>query len=636
MLRAAVVAETEPVVTVTQLLRLCRDEHRTLWEHHADPRCRERVAHVVAGVAASLPAAGSAVTISAPARRALADGLAAHGDIPPVVIAHALAELVDERYGYGFSGWFRRHSPYQPAVNDPIPLDTPDLPSITDLAPTAPPWRLANRLDETRRVRLAGAWAAEYRVVFDYSAFDALAGVVDRNTVLATCQPNRHLAEFTLPRDRHAPAFPVSPADPDAQREVIDRVIAKAVDAGATIAVLPELAITETLGRHLEHWVRSPGPLRLLVAGSFHHADRDDPTRRANRAIAWVRGHPAPLLHDKHSPADRPVAEDITPLGWPELRIYVTCDGWHLVIAVCRDLLNPQAVHALTEAGTNLVLAPSMSDTLVAFGGPVAQLVGTRQALVAVANNPAEWTYPDRPDDVRRPSRALFGHPGFTQQTRQVHAGDPAPGVASLRVRDGRVSWHSIDAESVRVPTAVAPPPAWLSRLAKTASGTHSASVVTLRPAAVLVLISDGPDGLAVLLTTRAEHLTHYPGHLAFPGGADDERDHGPVDTALREAAEETGLDATSVHVVGALPAFALPESGFMVTPVLAWTTNPRFAHGPNPAEVVSAQLVPLADTAARPGVPDYQIERPDQPALGVMTATILGIVRGACPEAEK
>ena len=34
-LRNRIATETEPVVSLTHLLRLCRDEHPTLWEHHA-------------------------------------------------------------------------------------------------------------------------------------------------------------------------------------------------------------------------------------------------------------------------------------------------------------------------------------------------------------------------------------------------------------------------------------------------------------------------------------------------------------------------------------------------------------------------------------------------------------------------
>lgn len=623
-----IAAETQPLVIVTQLLRLCRDEHATLWEHHADPRCRARVARLIGRVGEALPPPGFESTVSEPARRALSAALHDHDDIPPVVIAHALAELLDARYGDSFTDWFRARSPYQPAVGDPVPLDSPDLPAITDMAPTAPPWRLANRLDETRRVRLAGAWATQFRVVFDYSAFDALAGVVDRDTVIATCHPNRDLTELDLPADRHAPAFPVGPADTGAQRERIRHLLDKAVDVGATVAVLPELAVTEALADELAAWVRAPGPLRLLVAGSFHHTDHGDPARRANRAVAWVRGHPAPLLHDKHSPADRPVAEDISPDGWPELRVHVTADGWHIVIAVCRDLLNPQAVHALTEAGANLVFAPSMSETLVAFGGPVAQLVGTCQAIVAVANNPAEWSDPDRPGERREPARAVFGHPGFAQQSRQVHAPDPAPGIATLRVHDGRLGWHRIDgavATSAGDITAAGTPPPWMSTLADgRASRARPGDRVTLRPAAVLVALTGPPTTPRVLLTTRAADLTHYAGQLVFPGGAADDGDGDPIATALREAAEEIGLDAGSVHVVGTLPSFALVDSGFVVTPVLAWTVAPRFLRSPNPAEVATVHWAPVATTAER--------LRGDGARLGVMTAAILDIVRAHLP----
>lgn len=155
----------------------------------------------------------------------------------------------------------------------------------------------------------------------------------------------------------------------------------------------------------LQDWVRRPGGPRLLVAGSYHHGGvGTGVTRARNTAVAWVRGHAAPLWHDKHSPGDRPILEGIVPEGWPELRVYVSRDGWQLAVAICRDLLNPQALHALTEAGANLVLVPAMSETLVAFGGPAAQLVGGAQALVAVANNPAQW-------GAGQPARALFRAP---------------------------------------------------------------------------------------------------------------------------------------------------------------------------------------------------------------------------------
>lgn len=636
-LRMVLATEPEPMVSLTHLLRLCRTEHPTLWEHHADPRCRARIDRLMADVASALPAPGTAASVTRAVGEALAAAITTDPDVPAVVVAHALAELLDTHYGHSFTDWFRARSPYQPAVGDPIPLDSPDLREVTDLAPTAPPWRLANRLDETRRVRLAGAWTTQFRVVFDYSAFDALDGVVGADTVIATCHPNHDLGELGFIPGRDGPAFPVQPADLQAQRQRLDRLLTEASAAGAGVVVLPELSVTADLAADLESWVRRPGPVRLLVAGSFHHADPTDPTKRANRALAWVRGHAQPLSQDKHSPADRPVTEDITPPGWPEIRVHVTADGWHVVIAVCRDLLNPQAVHALTEAGANLVLAPSMTETLVPFGGPVAQLVGTGQALVAVANNPCDWSTQDRSDSAPQPARALFGHPGFVQQTRQVHAADDRPGIALLRVRSGRLGWRPATPEPRDHPTPAADgpertTPAWaeLLRLHATTPTPGVAAITTLRAAAVLVVVIGSQLGPKVLLTGRAPDLTHYADQFVFPGGAADPADCGPTDTALREAREETGLDPTSVHIVGALPAFGLPDSGFLVTPVLAWSPEPLFSHPANPAEVATMHMMELAAWRAQ----RRTVDDPDPMAVGVMTSTILDLLAGLLADA--
>ena len=628
------------MVGLTQLLRLCRDEHPTLWEHHADPRCRARIATLLTPVVEALPDPGTESVVAPRVRVALAASLAPISDTPPVVVAHAIAELLDTHYGHTFTEWFRHRSPYQPAVGDPIPLDSPDLRRITDMPPTAPPWRLANRLDETRRVRLAGAWTTQFRVVFDYGAFDALAGLIATDTIMATCHPNHDLTEFDLLRDRREPAFPIRPIDLEGQRDRINGLLSDATGAGAQVVVLPELCVTEQLAFELEAWVRRPGPLRLLVAGSFHHTDAADPARRANRAMAWVRGHPTPLIYDKHSPADRPVMEDITPPGWPELRVHVTADGWHLVIAICRDLLNPHAVHALTEIGANLVLAPSMSETLVPFGGPVAQLVGSAQALVAVANNPSQWSDPDHPDEIQSPARALFGHPGFGQQTRLVQAPDRRRGLALLHVGTGRLGWQPASSDIVarREPTTEPGPnvlpPSWVRPLFERAAppAASSPTLVTLRAAAVLVLLTGGPDRPHALLTGRAPDLTHYPGQLVFPGGMADPGDRGPVDTALREAQEEIGLDPASVHIIGTLPPFGLPASGFLVTPVLAWSNQPRFSHAANPAEVTTVRSVPLGHPTPGTG----RVEQVDdagsalaapEPNVGVMTAIVLELL---------
>ncbi len=441
-LLTVIAAETEPIVTLTHLLQLCRDEHIVLWERVSDPDCQDRVAQTLSRLGQHISATPSVATLDQRMRSLLTKSLNSMSDVPPVVVAHALAQFLDEHYAHTFTRFFRDRSPYQPAVGDPIPLDFPNLRELTAMPFTSPPWRLANRLDQTRHIRLAGDWAVQYRLVFDYSLADALTGLITAETVIATCHPNHSVTEFSLPHDAHGRTFPIRPINLDRQRKDLNWLIGAATEAGADIVVLPELCVTEELATELQHWVRRPDGPRLLVAGSYHHQHRDRlapfTDRRRNTALVWARGHDQPFEHDKHSAGDSPIAEDIQPAGWPELRVHVI-DGWHMVIAVCRDLLNPEAVHALTAIGANLVLVPAMSETLLAFGGQGSSLVGNCQAILAVANNPSEW-----PSDVHppsRPARALFGHPGLTEQTIDVHSREPGPGVALFALKSAEVTW---------------------------------------------------------------------------------------------------------------------------------------------------------------------------------------------------
>jgi 8-oxo-dGTP pyrophosphatase MutT (NUDIX family) len=643
-LRAAVQLETDPLVTLTHLLHLCRDEHPLLWEQAANPDIRATVAKVLAPLRILAESRPASATLDVAVRAVLADALHPVDGAAPVVIAHALAQFLDHRYGQFFTDSFRRRSPYQPGVGDPVPLGGPDIRAVMDMRPTSPPWRLANRLDETRRVRLAGEWATQFRIVFDYSLFHVLTGLITADTIVATCHPNRALTEFALPENPTQPTFPVQPTDLDEQCRQLNQLIGQAVAADASIIVLPELCVTEPLARQLQDWVRREDGPRLLVAGSYHHAD-GSPLRRRNTAIAWVRGHDQPLTHDKHSPAEQPILEDIQPQGWPESRVYVTAEGWHLVLAICRDLLNPQAVHALTEAGANLVLVPAMSESLAPFTGQVAHLVGSGQALVAVANNPADWAAHGA-HTAQRSARALFGHAGLGQQTRLVTSPDTAPGVATLAVRSGLIGWASADhPDSSGAPPGDRPPsphvlPKWAARLVAALRRYSpyeppSAKPVALRPAAVLVLLTDGPTGPQVLLTERAPELRDYPGRLVFPGGARDPHDDGAVTTALREAGEEVGLDPSSVQILGTLPTLTEPENRFLVTPVLGWSARPMYTRPINVAEVTSVHGVPLRQLAARfeTAHPIHDTDDapratgPDLTSLGSMTEMVIDML---------
>ena len=116
------------------------------------------------------------------------------------------------------------------------------------------------------------------------------------------------------------------------------------------------------------------------------------------------------------------------------------------------------------------------------------------------------------------------------------------------------------------------------------------------RESAVLVLFGHGPDGPDLLLIQRAATVSSHAGQPAFPGGAVDDTDADVVAAALREAEEETGLDASGVEVFATLPALWLPPSGFVVTPVLGWWRVESPVGVVDPGEVESVVRVPLAE----------------------------------------
>src|SRR5215210_6074334 len=98
-----------------------------------------------------------------------------------------------------------------------------------------------------------------------------------------------------------------------------------------------------------------------------------------------------------------------------------------------------------------------------------------------------------------------------------------------------------------------------------------------------------------MMFVERAATLRTHAGQIAFPGGARDPEDLDLADTALREAAEETGLDRTGIEVLGQLPPAHLEVSGFDVTGVVAWWARRSPVTAVDPREVASVLLVPVA-----------------------------------------
>jgi 8-oxo-dGTP pyrophosphatase MutT (NUDIX family) len=118
------------------------------------------------------------------------------------------------------------------------------------------------------------------------------------------------------------------------------------------------------------------------------------------------------------------------------------------------------------------------------------------------------------------------------------------------------------------------------------------------RRSAVLVLFGDGHDGPDLLYIQRNEGLRRHAGQPAFPGGKIEDDDDGPVGAALREAAEETGLDPAGVEVLAMLPELFIARSEFRVVPVLAWWRAPSAVRPVDIGEVAAVERISVADLA--------------------------------------
>jgi 8-oxo-dGTP pyrophosphatase MutT (NUDIX family) len=109
--------------------------------------------------------------------------------------------------------------------------------------------------------------------------------------------------------------------------------------------------------------------------------------------------------------------------------------------------------------------------------------------------------------------------------------------------------------------------------------------------AAVLLPIIMAPEP-RILFTQRTQHLARHSGQVSFPGGRRDAGDLSPVETALRETMEETGIDPAFVSIAGYLPRYRT-GTGFDISPVVG-VLSEGFVLTPNPDEVAEAFYAPL------------------------------------------
>lgn len=92
--------------------------------------------------------------------------------------------------------------------------------------------------------------------------------------------------------------------------------------------------------------------------------------------------------------------------------------------------------------------------------------------------------------------------------------------------------------------------------------------------AAVLAIFTWEGDSIELIFTKRKSYAGVHSNQVSFPGGKAEPEDSSLLATALRESAEEIGLDLESTQVLGALSPLYIPPSNFLVHPYVAVSTG--------------------------------------------------------------
>jgi 8-oxo-dGTP pyrophosphatase MutT (NUDIX family) len=93
--------------------------------------------------------------------------------------------------------------------------------------------------------------------------------------------------------------------------------------------------------------------------------------------------------------------------------------------------------------------------------------------------------------------------------------------------------------------------------------------------AAVLAPLFERDGELYAVFTKRRSHLRLHAGQISFPGGRRERGDPDLIHTALREAHEEIGLDASTVTLVGALSPTPTVVTDIAIYPIVGLIPPP-------------------------------------------------------------
>jgi hypothetical protein len=279
--------------------------------------------------------------------------------------------------------------------------------------------------------------------------FDAAIGDDDKLKI-ALIQPNQSLLELSVtmvsPKsesDTNPRFFGVGPRCAKAQTKKVLKGLKLAAAAGAGIALLPELVMTEAAVKKVAAELGTPGniiatsarphTLRAVVSGSYHHVELDgsrkiqrnstqvhfprpNPMQRQHsksgmfeyaapqavmeawKSSQWIFHWPAVFAlirhglskEDKHGPP--PIIkfrEDVE--STREIRLFAGAE-FSVVVVICADLLDPTFRRVLETLQPSLVLVCNMTPKQGDFAAAAHALILACQSTLVAVNNPAKWS----------------------------------------------------------------------------------------------------------------------------------------------------------------------------------------------------------------------------------------------------
>lgn len=148
------------------------------------------------------------------------------------------------------------------------------------------------------------------------------------------------------------------------------------------------------------------------------------------------------------------------------------------------------------------------------------------------------------------------------------------------------------------------------------------------RKSSVLLLLYPYEGSIYFPLILRPTYPGVHSGQVGLPGGGFEEGDRDLIDTALREAREEVGIDPAQVNVLGTLSTLYIRPSNNLVLPVVGWTAQrPTFM--PDAHEVallIEASLLEFLDPAnRRTEVWELASRTANVPLFGIQNQVIWG-----------